>query len=86
MQKETQSLYITNGKIDALYKLFIQPILRNATGKISETNLKDVEKSIAAMPRKDLHEHLKHCEDHALLTTRELETAKKYVHTIEQSL
>ena len=57
MQKETQSIYITYGKIDSLS--FVQPIPQGITGQISEENLKDVEESIVNIPGEDLHEHLK---------------------------
>ena len=90
MQKPDQSLYVAYGKINAFIKSFVQPILVDPDGALTEDNLKVVDDGIKAMPGEDFEQHLQQCEDHSLLTLRQISDAKKamfsYVHTVGMAL
>ena len=46
MQKHDQSMYVAYGKINAFMKSFVQPILVDPHGALTEDNLKDVDDGI----------------------------------------
>ena len=74
MQKPDQSMYVAYGKINAFMKSFVQPIL---VDPLTEGNLKDIDDGIKAMPGENFVLHLQQCEDHSLLTLRQISGAKK---------
>ena len=78
-------------KIQALLKTFTAPVVCDNTKSIAdETNLRALEDAVPLFPGSDFQKHLFDCEEHALMTERELKSAKKvmysYIVTVGKAL
>ena len=78
LQSTNLTLHTVYCKIQALLKTFIAPVVCDNTKSIAdETNLRALEDAVTLFPGSDFQKHLFECEEHALMTERELKSAKK---------
>ena len=91
LQTSSLSLYEVYSKLKALLSTFVQPISLDITKSITDSaNVRCLDEAVPLFPGTDFQQHYSQCQDHALLTTAQLNTACKvmydYIYKIAESI
>ena len=91
LQTSSLSLHEVYSKIKALLSTFVQPISLDVTKSITESaNVRCLEEAVPLFLGTDFQQHYLQCQDHALLTTAQLNAASKvmydYIYKIADSI
>ena len=91
LQTPDQSIHTTYTKIRAYRRLFISPVVIDVAKSIDDIeNRLDVDIAIENLPDRAFQDELKKCDDHALLSDREIRNVKNtvisYLHEMGQAL
>lgn len=91
LQTSNLTLHTVYCKIQALLKTFIAPVVIDSSQSITEdANLRPLEDAIQQFPGSDFQKHIVDCSEHALMSERELNDAKRrmynYIITIGKAL
>ena len=91
LQTSSLSLHEVYSKIKALLSTFVQPISLDVTKSITDSaNVRCLEETVPLFLGTDFQQHYLQCQDHALLTTAQLNAASKvmydYIYKIANSI
>ena len=90
LQKANQSLYSTYCKIKAFRATLLEPLLHDPTGNVTDSNLLSIDVAVTKFLGEEFQKHLSQCEEHSLLTERQLSDARKcmyaYLKTVGKAI
>ena len=91
LQTSSHSLHEVYSKIRALLSIFVEPISLDVSKSIIDpTNVRSVDEAVPLFPGSDFQEHYMQCQEHALLTSAQLNTMSKimfdYIYRISESI
>ena len=90
LQKANQLLYSAYCKIKAFKATLLESLLHDPTGNVTDTNLLSIDVAVTKFLGKEFQKHLSQCEEHSLLTERQLSDARKcmyaYLKTVGKAI